>query len=116
MNIYHLQKFWFGERRFTDTGLHPDYFTVDIPEANIDAQIWLTIFAPGVNFDERVTGLAAAGVKSFRFIDSGGLPQFQELSHWESHVRVERCTAVTFAFHVQLAWAKAEGMIYYWTH
>jgi hypothetical protein len=116
MDIYYLRKFWFGERYFTDTVVHPNYFTVDIPEANIDAQIWLTILSPGVNLDERVTGLAAAGVKSFRFIDPEGLPRFQEVSDWQSHVRVERCTAITFAFHVRLAWAKAKGMIYYWTH
>ncbi len=114
MDIYHLQKFWFGEKRYTDTVVHPHYHTIELPQVNIDAQVWLTIFSPGINLGAGVTGLAAAGVKSYRFIDPGGFPQFREVSGWESHARVERCTQITFAFHVQLAWAKAEGMVYYW--
>jgi hypothetical protein len=29
-------------------------------------------------------------------------------------VRIEKCVELTVAFHVKLAWAKAEGNIYYW--
>src|SRR5215212_2344152 len=113
MNIYYLQKFWFHERRHTDAALHRHFFTVDLPEVNIDAQIWLTIFSPGISFDEQVAGYAAAGVKSFRFIDSNGLTQFQELESWQGSVRVERCIQIMFELAVQFATAKAEGMIYW---
>jgi|SRR5215218_1298777 len=113
MNINFLQEFWFGERRFTDLEVHRDFLTVQIPEVNIDAQIWLTIFSPGIDLGAGVTGLAAAGVKSVRFIDPKGVPQFQEFNDWRGYVWVDRCTEITFAFHVQLAWAKAEGMIYW---
>lgn len=113
MNIYYIQKFWFGEKYYTDASLHKHFLTVQLPDVNIDAQIWLTILGPGINFDQGVVGLAAAGVKSYRYIDKNGTQQFQEFDHWESHLRVERCVEVTFAFHVQLAWAKAEGIIYW---
>jgi hypothetical protein len=113
MNIYWLQKFWFHERRHTDTQVHRHFLTVDLPEVNIDAQIWLTAFSPGRNVEEQIMGAAAAGVKSFRFIDSNGLMQFRELDSWQGNVRVERCIQIMFAFHVQFAWAKAEGMIYW---
>jgi len=113
MNIYYIQKFWFGERYYTDTQWHKDYFTIQLPQVNIDAQLWLTIFAPGLNFDGGVLGGVAAGVKSYRYIDTKGKTQYQELDHWESHLRIERCVEVTFALHVRLAWAKAEGIIYW---
>jgi hypothetical protein len=113
MNIHYIQKFWFGERYYTDTAWHAHYHTIQLPDVNIDAQIWLTILSPGLNMDEGVLGGAAAGIKSFRFIDKEGQTQFQEFDHWESHLRVERCTELTVAFHVRLAWAKAEGIIYW---
>lgn len=113
MNIYYLQKFWFSEKYYTDTSVHKHYFTIDLPEVDIDAQIWLTIFSPGLKSDPGVLGLAAAGVKSYRFLDKNGVTNHQELTNWESHLRVERCMQVTFAFHVRLAWAKAEGIIYW---
>jgi hypothetical protein len=113
MNIYYLQKFWFGEKYYTDTDVHNHYFTVDLPKVNIDAQIWLTIFSPGINSDQGKTGIAAAGVKSYRFIDAHGTSQYKEFSTWESHLRVEQCTQITFSFKVCLAWAKAEGIIYW---
>jgi len=28
MNIYWLRPFWFGQRTFTDTSVHKDYFTI----------------------------------------------------------------------------------------
>ena len=114
MYIYHLQEFWFGAKYFSDLEDHHDFITVDLPLVNIDAQIWLTIVSQGFNIEERVVGLAAAGVKSYRFIDAAGFPQYRELREWQSNVRVERCTEITFRFTVRLAWAKAEGMIYYW--
>lgn len=113
MNIYYIQKFWFGEQFYTDTDTHKNYFTVDLPKVNIDAQIWLTIFSTGLNLDAGVLWLAAAGVKSYRFVDQDGITRYRELSNWESHLRVEQCVEVTFAFHVRLAWAKAEGIIYW---
>jgi hypothetical protein len=113
INIYYIQKFWFGEAYYTDTSYHKHYFTVELPKVNVDAQIWLTIFSPGVSFDAGVTGLAAAGLKSYQFIDSNGTQQYREFDHWESHLRIEQCVEITFAFHVQLAWAKAEGIIYW---
>ena len=116
MNIYYLQEFWLGEHYYKDTNLHPHYLTIELPEVNIDAQIWLTIFSPGFNFDKGVTGIAAAGVKSCRFIDQNGAPQYHEFTSWESHLWIARCTEVTFAFQVRLAWAAAEGIIYWHDH
>jgi len=113
VNIFYIQKFWFAERYYTDTDWHPDYLTVQLPTVNIDAQIWLTIFSPGVHYDPDATGGAAAGVKSVRFIDDNGQNQYQELTNWESHIRIARCTEITFSFGVRLAWAKAEGVIYW---
>ena len=113
MNIYWLQPFWFGERYYTDTAAHKNFFTVALPEVDIHAQIWLTIFSPGLNFDEEALGLAAAGIKSYRFKDSDGVLQLKELDSWSSHIWIDRCVEITFAFHVRLAWAKAEGMIYW---
>jgi hypothetical protein len=113
MNIYYLQEFWFGERYYTDTSIHKHYITIDLPKVNIDAQLWLTIFSPGVNFDKGVTGLAAAGIKSCRFIDQNGVAQPKEFTNWESHIWVGQCTQITFAFQVRLAWAAAEGIIYW---
>src|SRR5262245_41666759 len=118
MQIYWLRQFWFGEAFYTDTALHKHYHTITFAnKPNIDAQIWLTIFSPGGQWsDGAITtlGLVAAGIKSFKFINSSGQTQFTELDHWESHVRIEKCVELTVAFHVSLAWAKAEGNIYYW--
>lgn len=113
MNIYYLQKFWFGQVYYTDTIVHSHYYTIELPKVNIDAQIWLTIFGPGVNLDERITGFAASGIKSYRFIDGDGISRYREFTTWESHVRIEQCTEITFSFKVALAWAKAEGIIYW---
>lgn len=113
MNIYYLQKFWFTEVYYTDTDVHSHYYTVELPKINIDAQIWLTIFGPGVNLEERKAGIAAAGIKSYSFIDREGIAKYHEFNTWESHVRVEQCTQITFSFKVMLAWAKAEGIIYW---
>ncbi len=113
MNIYYIQKLWFSEKYYADTTVHKHYLTVQLPKINIDTQIWLTIFSPGVNLDAGVGGIAAAGIKSYRYEDDQGKSQFVELDHWESHLRQSRCLEVTYAFHVRLAWAKAEGMIYW---
>ena len=115
MNIYFLQEFWFGEHYYTDTDVHKDYFTIQLPKVNIDAQIWLTILGPGINFDAGVVGMAAAGVKSYRYVDANGTTQYQEFTEWQGHVWVDNCVELTFALAVQLAWAKAEGMIYWHT-
>ena len=118
MDIYWLRPFWFGQRSFSDTTVHKDYFTISFANRpNIDAQVWLTIMAPGATYaDGAVTalGVAAAGFKSYRFINTRGETEVKELDQWEAHVRVEKCVELTVAFHVRLAWAKAEGMIYYW--
>src|SRR5580765_1409175 len=105
MNIYYIQKFWFAEKYYTDTAIHKHYLTVELPKINIDAQIWLTIFSPGINFDQGRSGIAAAGIKSYRYIDTNGFLQYQEFTSWESHLRVNQCMEITFAFTVSLAWA-----------
>jgi hypothetical protein len=118
VNIYWLRQFWFNQRYFSDTALHKDYLTITFANRpNIDAQIWLTILSPGATFSGgavTAVGTAAAGIKSYRFINASGVSEFKELSDWEAHVRIEKCVELTVAFHVRLAWAKAEGMIYYW--
>lgn len=118
MQIYWLRQFWFGEVNYTDTSLHKHYHTIVFAsQPNIDAQIWLTIFASGATWsDGSITalGIAAAGIKSYRFINERGETELKELDSWTSHVRVNRIVELTVAFHVSLAWAKAEGNIYYW--
>jgi len=118
MEIYWLRPFWFGEKFYTDTSLHKHFHTIDFAHRpNIDAQIWLTIFSSGASWAGgaiTAMGLAAAGIKSVKFINSGGDEEVKEFDSWQSHVRIEKCVQLTLAFHVKLAWAKAEGMIYYW--
>lgn len=113
-----LRKFWFGQRVSSDTAVQRNYYTVDFAgEPNIDAQIWLTLFSPGATYSGGAVtaiGSVMAAFKSYRFINSRGEPEFKELTNWEANVRVERCIQLTAAFHLRLAWAKAEGMIYYW--
>jgi hypothetical protein len=118
MEIYWLRQFWFGEAFHDDTSLHKHYFTITFAnKPNIDAQIWLTIFSSGAKWSGGAItdlGIAAAGIKSFKFINSSDKTETKEFDSWESHVRIEKCVELTVAFHVKLAWAKAEGNIYYW--
>lgn len=118
MNIYWLRQFWFGEVFYDDASLHKHYHTITFAnQPNIDAQIWLTIFSSGAKWAGgaiTALGIAAAGIKSYRFINDTGQTELKEFDHWESHVRIKKCVELTVAFHVKLAWAKAEGNIYYW--
>lgn len=118
MQIYWLRPFWFGEKAYSDATLHKHFLTLSFAHRpNIDAQIWLTIFSTGATWTGgaiTALGLAAAGIRSIKFINGQGGTEVKQFDHWESHVRIERCVELTLAFHVQLAWAKAEGMIYYW--
>lgn len=115
MNVYWLQAHWFGERYNPGNEVQKNYHTVEIPPSNIFATIALTIFSPGIDLDNNVTGLAASGIKQYEYIDANGIQRTVVLDHWESHLYVKKCVSITFAFHVQRAWAKAEGMIYYYT-
>jgi hypothetical protein len=54
------------------------------------------------------------GIKSYTFVDDHGQPQLRIFNDWVSSVRIERVVDLTVGFHVRLAWAKADGMIYYW--
>ncbi|WP_405178696.1 hypothetical protein OG225_32435 [Nocardia sp. NBC_01377] len=118
MKITQLRKFWFPDVQYNDTAEHPHYFTMRFAHRpNIDAQIWLTIFASGAKFSGGAVtalGVAAAGVKSYTFVNDRGQIETRTLDNWESHARVQRAVDITFAFKVRLAWAKAEGMVYYW--
>jgi hypothetical protein len=115
MNIYWLRPFWFNEVFYNDTSVHSHYHTITFAnKPNIDAQIWLTIFSSGLKLSEGVLGIAAAGIKSYRFINDKGGTELKEFDSWQSHVRVKKCVELTVSFKVRLAWAKAEGMIYYW--
>ncbi|MBX7435469.1 hypothetical protein JDV09_25735 [Mycobacterium sp. Y57] len=118
MNITYLREFWFGEKFYNDTASHPHYYTVRFADRpNIDAQIWLTILSPGATFSGGAVtaiGSAAAGVKSYASVNAQGQIETHESTNWDAHARVEKVVDITFAFHVRLAWAKAEGQIYYW--
>jgi hypothetical protein len=118
VNVYWLRKFWFGPTYYSDTVNHPHYHTVRFAnQPNIDAQIWLTIFSPGIRFEgggPTAAGSAAAGIKGYAFVNAEERMEEKILDTWESSVRIERAVDITFAFHVRLAWAKADGMIYYW--
>lgn len=118
MQIVLLRKVWFRARSYNDTELHQHYHTVRFANRpNIDAQIWLSIFAPGGTYANgaiTALGTAAAGIKSYSFLNDSGDVETRELTEWISNVRIERAFDLTFAFHIRLAWAKAEGMIYYW--
>ena len=114
MNIYWLQPFWFNEVYHNDLTDHKHYLSIDLDQVNIYATIGLTIFSPGFDLDNKVAGLAACGVKSYVYIDKEGKKQKKTFDHWQSHLYVENCTNILFAFAVRKAWAKAEGMIYYY--
>ena len=116
MNLYWLRSFWFGTYYYSDNSLHKHYFTVTFANRpNVDAHIWLTIFSPGIDIANQVTGTAAAGVKSYRYIDDDGNEATQSFDDWVSHARVRKCLEITFSFHIQRAWSRAEGQIIYWT-
>ncbi len=118
MEIVHLRRVWFGARVYNDTETHRHFHTVRFANRpNIDAQIWLSIFSPGATYaNGAVTalGLAAAGIQSYSFINDNGGIETKDLSEWISNVSIKRVVDLTFGFHIRLAWAKAEGMIYYW--
>jgi hypothetical protein len=118
VNITYLREFWFGDRVYSDTANHPHYQTVRFADRpNIDAQIWLTIMSPGATFSGGAVtaiGSAAAAVKSYAFVNAQGQIETRDAANWDAHAFVERVVDITFAFHVRLAWAKAEGQIYYW--
>jgi hypothetical protein len=114
VNIYWLQTFWFGETLNNSTNTQMNYMTIDLPNVNIYANIWLSIFSQGFDFNNKIAGLAAAGIKGYGYIDKNGIQRSQELDHWESHLYIEKCISIKFAFHVRMAWAKAEGMIYWY--
>jgi hypothetical protein len=119
VNINFLRPFWFGEKVYSDTTNHPHYHTIRFANRpNIDAHIWLTILSPGATYSGGAVtaiGHAAAGIKSFTFVDDNGQIQSQTLNQWEAHVRITRVVDLTVTLHVRLAWAKAEGTILYWT-
>jgi hypothetical protein len=110
MNIYWLRPFWFGQRTFTDTSIHKDYFTITFENRpNIDAQVWLTVLSSGATFSGGAVtalGLAAAAFKSYRFINARGESEFKELDRGR-RTSASKIVELTVAF--LLAWAKAEG-------
>ena len=117
-----MRPFWFGEKYYSDTSVHKHYHTISFASQpnrpNINAQIWLTIFASGVTYEGGAItnlGVAAAGFKAYRFVNDRGEIETTTLDNWTSHVRIRRCVELTAAFSVKLAWAKAEGNIYYWS-
>jgi hypothetical protein len=115
MQITALRRFWFSTQYYTDTDVHKDYLAIQFTDRpNIVAQIWLTIFSPGIAYENGIVGGAAAGFKSFAFINAAGRPEVKELTEWTSGIRVEQIVNLTMTFHVRLAWAKAEGIMYYW--
>lgn len=119
MNVHWLRPFWFGGVYYTDSSEHHDYLTIRFKNRpNVDAQVWLDIVSPGATFQGgavTMLGTAAAGFKSYAWVDDQGEIQSQTFDHWVSSVRVERIVDLTVVFNVRLAWASADGMIYYWT-
>ena len=113
MEIYWLRQFWFGEAFHDDTSVHKHYFTITFAnKPNIDAQIWLTIFSTGAKWSGGAItdlGIAAAGIKSFKFINSNGNTETTEFHSWESHVRIKKCVELTVAFHVKLTCSKVRA-------
>jgi hypothetical protein len=123
MDIYWLQPFWFGQHTYNDTTVHAHYLTIHFSGfPNIEAQVWLDLFSPGAKYSGGAVtalGSAAAGFYGYVYKDAAtGLyhPMFLSYGPWESRLRVERVVYLTIRFHVRLASAKADGMIYYWTN
>jgi hypothetical protein len=117
--IYATRQFWFGEKSYSDTSVHKHFHTITFDgEPNVDAQIYLTIFASGAAWGDgggiTALGVAAAGFRSIKYINNNGSPVVEEFDNWRARVRVRRVIEITAAFHVKLAWAKAEGMMFYW--
>jgi hypothetical protein len=119
MRIYWLQQFWFGDVVYNDTDNHPHYGTIRFEgRPNIDAQAWLTTLSPGAKFSGgAVTAIGGAAVRIVfaQFVDDQGFSRTETtFGNWESHIRLSQAIIVQWEFNVRLAWAKAEGMIYWW--
>lgn len=123
MNIVEIQHIGFPEKVYRDLEWHFDYMTARVPRGiTVDAHIYLTIFGPGIEFWEYephrwtgIAGTAAAGIASYKFIDSNGKVQEVEIKNqWlTSSIRIEKCVEITFALVTRNCWAKANGMIFH---
>ena len=115
MEVYWIQWFHFSAKYYADNSEHKHYHTVKFSsERNIQANIWLTLFSPGIDLPNNVIGIAAAGVHSYRHINENGDEVLVKNDTWISFAQVRRCLEITFAFHIVKAWAKAEGLIFHW--
>jgi hypothetical protein len=116
MQVYYLQRFWFYNVYNSGTTPQTHHYTMTFdPPVTVKGQIFLNILSQGVSFDQKVVGLAAAGVKSYTYVDNNGQEQTVDFAGQDpsGSIFVTNITSVTWFLTVTLAWAGAQGMIYY---
>jgi hypothetical protein len=117
MQIYYLQRFWFGDIYNDSDTVQTNKFTMTFgPNVNIKGQIFLSVFSPGLDINAGVVGLAAACVKEYVYLDSSGHGQVVDFTGQApvGGITVTNVVSVTWELLVQKAWAGAIGMVYYW--
>ena len=117
MQIYYLQKFWFGDVYNGSDTVQRNYLTIMFGRnINIKAQIFLNVLSPGVDLNAGVVGLAAASVKEYAYLDNNGHEQVVDFTGQApvGGITVTNVVSVTWELIVQRAWAGAIGMVYYW--
>ncbi len=116
MQVYYLQRFWFGNVYNNTDTQQKHTFTIAIdPPATVKGQIFLNILSQGVDFNQGVVGLAAACVKLYTYLDANGQEQTVDYTGQDpfGSIYVTNITSVTWELIVTQAWAGAQGMIYY---
>jgi len=117
MQIYYLQRFWFGDIVNNSDNVQRNLFTMTFePNVNIKAQIFLNVFSPGMDINTGVVGLAAACVKEYVYLDSNGQEQTVDYTGQApvGGITATNVVSVTWELMITRAWASAIGMVYYW--
>lgn len=116
MQVYYLQRFWFGNFYSNLNFPQTHYFTIafDSP-VTVKGQIFLNLLSQGFDLGANVVGLAVACVKSYSYLDDHGVQQVVDFTGQDpfGSIFVSNITSVTWELIVTKAWAGAHGMIYY---
>jgi len=116
VQIYYLQRFWFYNVYNSGTTQQNHQYTMTFdPPVTVKGQIFLNLLSPGVSFDSNTVGVAVACVKKYTYIDNNGHEQTVDYTGQDpsGSIYVTNITSLTWELVVTLAWAGAQGMIYY---
>jgi hypothetical protein len=115
MPVQNVLRFWFYPVYNNTSVVQTHHYTYTFnPAPIVRAVIYLNVFSGGIDFDNKVVGLAAAGVKAYTYLDGEGNTQTVDLTGEDVRggLTVERLTSVTWFLSVQKAWAAAHGVVY----